>query len=349
MDRLAKAAQEVGNNIEGWNAAEVERNLRALTQPRHKPRVWFWLLPATAALAVASLWWSFTERPMSVATSVGASSTLPETVQVVGLGEIQLLSDDARVNTTDPNDVKLLGGTLRVRLASGIEAASVFAGNVELRGAGATFTVEQRDAQAKVVVHHGTVSVSYAAFRQELKAGESGWFPTDEAVPLTNTKSDAIAKDEAPEAQTSSAAQVHLERKTKRAALTPSQLITQADQARSSGDTARAKRLYARFLELHGSGARAGRAAFVLGRMHMGEGALNSAAVYFRRSQQLAPGSALAQDALAREIEALLRAGSKTRALKRIGEYKARYPSGRWLQAVKRYEQQAKQKSASSG
>jgi transmembrane sensor len=60
------------------------------------------------------------------------------------------------------------------------------------------------------------------------------------------------------------------------------------------------------------------------------------AAEAFARARRLAPGGALAEDALAREVEAWSRAGDAAQARRRAGEYVALYPNGRRLGAVRR-------------
>jgi transmembrane sensor len=54
-------------------------------------------------------------------------------------------------------------------------------------------------------------------------------------------------------------------------------------------------------------------------------------------ARQLAPAGSMAQDALAREVESLSKAGNAHQAFVRAREYIERYPGGRRLRAVQLY------------
>jgi transmembrane sensor len=79
-------------------------------------------------------------------------------------------------------------------------------------------------------------------------------------------------------------------------------------------------------------------AAFTLGRVLLEElGQPNEAAAAFARAEALAPRGALAQDAIAREVEAWSRAGEVSRARARAEEYLRRYPEGRRIRSVRHF------------
>jgi transmembrane sensor len=61
------------------------------------------------------------------------------------------------------------------------------------------------------------------------------------------------------------------------------------------------------------------------------------AAAAFELARTLAPNGSLAQDALAREVEALSKGGSAQKAYLRALEYLQLYPTGRRLRAVQLY------------
>ena len=67
-----------------------------------------------------------------------------------------------------------------------------------------------------------------------------------------------------------------------------------------------------------------------LGRPH-------EAAQAFATAQRLAPGGALAQDALAREVESWSKAGETAFARARAEEFVRRYPNSRRAKVVRRH------------
>jgi transmembrane sensor len=120
--------------------------------------------------------------------------------------------------------------------------------------------------------------------------------------------------------------------------LGPGDLLLLADVARLSRHPAAAVPPLVRLLREHGSDPRAPLAAFTLGRVQLDDlGRPREAAESFRRTQDLDPNGPLAQDALAREVEAWSRAGETGRARERASAYVQRYPSGRRLRSVRQY------------
>jgi transmembrane sensor len=121
-------------------------------------------------------------------------------------------------------------------------------------------------------------------------------------------------------------------------ALAPGDLLLLADVARLSRHPADAVPPLARLLREHTRDPRAPLAAFTLGRVQLDElGRPREAAESFRRAEDLDPDGPLAQDALAREVEAWSRAGETGRARERASAYVQRYPSGRRLRSVRQY------------
>lgn len=124
----------------------------------------------------------------------------------------------------------------------------------------------------------------------------------------------------------------------RREAMTPGDLLLLADVARLSRHPADAVPPLARLLREHTRDPRAPLAAFTLGRVQLDElGRPREAAESFRRAEDLDPDGPLAQDALAREVEAWSRAGETGRARERASTYVHRYPSGRRLRSVRQY------------
>jgi transmembrane sensor len=118
----------------------------------------------------------------------------------------------------------------------------------------------------------------------------------------------------------------------------PSVLMDAADAARLSGHPSVAVGYLERVVRGHASSPVAPLAAFTLGRVYLDRlGRPHEAARSFARVRQLSPSGSLAEDALAREVESLSKAGDAKKAYLRAQEYLRRYPAGPRLRAVRLY------------
>ncbi|HET9959296.1 MAG TPA: FecR domain-containing protein [Polyangiaceae bacterium] len=116
----------------------------------------------------------------------------------------------------------------------------------------------------------------------------------------------------------------------------PGDLLFAADVARLSGHPAQALPQLERVVRSYPSDSRAPLAAFTLGRILLDSlGRPREAAEAFARCRKLAPGGALSQDALAREVESWSRAGEATLARDRAIQYLRLFPGGRREKAVR--------------
>jgi transmembrane sensor len=114
------------------------------------------------------------------------------------------------------------------------------------------------------------------------------------------------------------------------------ELLLAADTTRLSGHSHEAVPYLQRVLLRHGQDPRAHLAAFTLGRVLLDElGQAAEAAEAFERAR--ATRSPLAEDALARAIEAWARAGNRQRAHDLALEYQRLYPQGRRMRAVTQF------------
>jgi transmembrane sensor len=117
----------------------------------------------------------------------------------------------------------------------------------------------------------------------------------------------------------------------------PGDLLLAADVARLGGHPEAAVAAFQRVLVAHSSDSRAPLAAFTFGRTLLDQlGEPHDAAEAFATARRLDPGGALAQDALAREVESWSRAGETSRARERAEDYFRLYPKGRRAAAVRR-------------
>jgi transmembrane sensor len=115
-------------------------------------------------------------------------------------------------------------------------------------------------------------------------------------------------------------------------------LLTLADQQRRRGDLQSAIQTLKQAVEREPNGARGAMAAFTLGKLLLdGTGQPVEAAAAFRACLNRSPPAAIAEDALARLVEAQSRSGAREAALGTAREYQKRYPNGRRLSDVRRW------------
>jgi transmembrane sensor len=117
----------------------------------------------------------------------------------------------------------------------------------------------------------------------------------------------------------------------------PGDLLLASDAARLSQHPAEAAGLLRKLLARHDRDPRAPAAAFQLGWLLMKDlGRPREAAAAFARAEALAPRGNLAEDAVARSVEAWHRAGDRARARAEVQRYRASYPRGRHLAMLER-------------
>jgi transmembrane sensor len=116
------------------------------------------------------------------------------------------------------------------------------------------------------------------------------------------------------------------------------ELLLAADAARLSGHPDAALPLLRRVIDRHSNDARAPLAAFTLGGVLMQQlGEPREAEAAYARARALSLNKSLAEDALARQVEAAHRAGDAARARVLAREYLDQYPKGRRVHAVQRF------------
>ncbi|HMI89854.1 MAG TPA: FecR family protein [Polyangiales bacterium] len=267
------------------------------------------------SLRAAQASWRFGDG--SLATALGADAALRVERDDREQTQLQLSAGGARF------DVRPRAGRPFV----------VRAGAVEVRVLGTRFEVVRRaDGSVGVAVEHGLVQVTAAGETVSLRAGEHGQYsaplpavasvvaPSAVRVSLPAAASPAVhtaAGDRKPPALAHVAG-----------AQDPvAELLATADLARREGRPAAAVTALERVLRAHPRDPRAASAAFSLGRVLLEtqpQPALAAAA--FARAGELDPHGPLAEDALAREVEAWARAGSRARARVLAQRYLQRYP-----------------------
>lgn len=223
----------------------------------------------------------------------------------------------------------------------------VTAGRVVIEDVGTVFRVRVlEDGRTHVAVEEGRVTVRGASDEVTLDAGASDVFPSGPATaaPATGSSARSVAPGgvhaAAPWKKLAQAgdynrAYAALQSNGSVVSDDPDELLLAADAARLSGHPDRAVAPLRRLVARHPSDLRAGLASFTLGRVLLDDlGQPGDAAAAFAAAY--AHGGPLAEDALAREVEAWSRAGDGVAAKRAADRYLAAYPNGRRAAQVRR-------------
>jgi transmembrane sensor len=206
---------------------------------------------------------------------------------------------------------------------------------------GTLFRIERQGERTLVSVERGRVAVSCAGVRQELAAGEQAWFPSlktasapRERTPAPNERPSPLpaAPSPGPSASPLSDSSATAARPNAEA------LFVIADRARVEGRPSEAVRALRQLTQRFPRDPRAPLAAFTLGRLLL-ENLRQpvDAARAFELARALAGGgSAISEDALAREVEAWRAAGDASKATARARRYQTLYPRGAHITQVVR-------------
>lgn len=226
-----------------------------------------------------------------------------------------------RVQTSDNVLYELEVGTARFEVAPNRSRTfQVQAGPVTVKVIGTRFQVERFGKASRVSVTEGHVLVSWSNGARELRAGEEGTFPPDR--PSTSPPVSVAKTHTGRLSATEGRAEV---------------LFARADRAREDGNPELAAAHLRTIVERYPDDSHAAAAAFTLGRLLLDS--LNQprqSAVWFEKARLLAKRRILAEDALAREVEAWKAAGDDGRARQRAELYRQTYPNGSRLKAVLR-------------
>jgi transmembrane sensor len=222
---------------------------------------------------------------------------------------------------------------------------AVLAGGVEVRVTGTRFSVElAAERRVEVEVTHGSVEVSVrgAAAPKRLAAGERWSIDLDpalarEAAPKASEAPEPPNAPSTVEAPSSVAPRPSAAPVRDPVSVGPRELFDLGNAARRAGDAAGAARAYEQLLEQHPRDARAGLAAFELGRLRMDRlGDVHGAIQALQRAVALAPGAGFREDAMARLVDAYSAAGAMERCRSARSAYLESYPSGVRAAAVAR-------------
>ena len=221
----------------------------------------------------------------------------------------------------------------------------VVAGDVVIEDLGTTFTAQYPSAdRLDVSVEEGHVTVHARGADTEIAAGIMRQFPVSSpAAPAIDKPSRAQTAQATsswrPLAENGRYDEAHTALKNAGPNAVRDEtadLLLAADAARLSGYPAEAVPYLERVVRAHSSDPRSSLASFTLGRVLLDElGRPREAVDAFARARSA--GGPLAEDALAREVEAASRAGDTTRSRDLAREYQTLYPKGRRARAVSRF------------
>jgi transmembrane sensor len=359
MQRIAHTARKLDL---AWDEGDIERTWRRLVRKRRRRALrWTVLGTGAAALSLVAVLAAIEGRRTSAeraAEQVAEHSTKADAVKPSEPAGALRLADGSRVfplqaqsavkvtqESARQTTLEVTRGGARFEVVPNPgRTFSVAAGGVTVTALGTVFTVDRVADRVGVVVTRGEVLVDWRLGTRHLRAGEDGWFPplviaAPEArehaavapVPSSGRARARTAGAETPPPPAADAAAARADASA--AAL----LLAAADEARLAGRSEEGATLLQRVVREHAGDPRAPVAAFSLGRLLLRElRRPEEAARAFASARALAPTGPLAEDALAREVEAWTAAGAQARARARADEYLRLYPAGRRAQAVSR-------------
>lgn len=329
--------------------ARLERQWRAIAErlPAAAPRAWspwkFATLGLVGALAALLAWNISTQEEQTTLAEGSALETnaLAESETHAELSEGSQLelapSSRIEVLTSEAGEVRLALRRGRARFdvvrnperTFRVMAETAEGEAVEVRVVGTRFEV-LRGEDVEVSVERGVVEVRVRDAVHRLEAGER-W----SSATLTEPADAAVIEEEAAPAveveDVPTPDPVHVLRPRGPDART---LFEQAREARQAGSVAEAARLYDTLLRTHDDDARAGIAAFELGRLRMDSLGDPRGAVRALDRALAGEGGSYREDAMARRASLLGRLNRLTECRSARDAYLAQFPSGVHVRAV---------------
>jgi hypothetical protein len=290
-----------------------------------------------AGVVVIGLVWALvfrTRAAQDVRTLASTSTSTSTTVDLPDGSRLRVAPGaSARVVSSGREDVRIVLEGGRVDLEASHDPARrsfvVSSADWDVVVVGTVFWMVRRDDQVEVGVREGRVQVRHGgSVVREVGGGEVF---SSASIPLAAPPSSVSATPPPPPS-------IHLPAASARPAPrhdASENLFESAQRARAEGRFAEAARLFDDVRHRRRSDRRAPLAAFELGRIRLevlGDPA--GAVEAFSDALALGPDSALAEDAEARRVEALGKAGQRDRCIASRDAYVARYPRGVYVRVV---------------
>lgn len=223
----------------------------------------------------------------------------------------------------------------------------VEAGDLRVVVLGTSFTLTRGERELLVEVHHGHVRVDGSGEARHLYGGQYASFQMEHTraanqLAQVHSGTPSVSVQRSPSEPEIAVAPDLLPRRgvvaQETAGESLAELLEAADLARSAGRVDEAFALLTRGVQLHRNDPQLQAAMFTRARllaetMHRPR----EAAEAFAEARALAPGGSLAEDALAREIEAWSALSDIEHVRERRDEYMRLYPNGVHRRAVERY------------
>ena len=286
-------------------------------------------------------------RAPTPAVAAGAPSSSASPGHEMAMVTVMQLSPETVVEPLPDHEGRgfaLRSGGARFTVQHAERPFVVSAGDILIEDLGTTFTVQYLSAdRLEVAVEEGRVKVSVRDTHTEIAAGDRQEFSVRPS-PVRAEKPSPTPAPPAPSswrplAESGRYEEAHSAlRKAGPNAVRDetADLLLAADAARLGGYPSEAVPYLERVVRGHASDPRSSLASFTLGRVLLDElGRPREAADAFARARRA--GGPLAEDALAREVEAASRAGDATRSRELAREYQKLYPQGRRAKAVSRF------------
>jgi len=351
--RLREGPLEVSSVWTPDRGAHIAR--RAL---RHRRVIALSVAVVCVTGVAATLFVLLPARPLRPApVTVPAQVAVPHSVRFADGSSVELRGPAADLQVEQQSSSRVLvrlTGAARFQVTPNrTRSFEVRSGDVLVRVLGTAFSVDRDQARTRVGVERGRVQVSWPGGSAVLNTGEIGTFPPEDSTPPAvvadaGAPPSASASLEArPErasrswrewARRGEYGRAYAELRAQPAAVADqaADLMLAADVARLSAHPEAAvvplRELCARFPK----DKRAPVAAFTLGRVLLDDlGRAAEAAQAFEFAGTSWPSGPLAQDSLARAVEAWQRAGRDERARPLAERYLRRFPRGRHAAAMR--------------
>jgi transmembrane sensor len=346
-----------------WDDGRTEAGLRGLGRKRTRRAV----MRATAATAGVALlvggglWWKgrdnhaspapiLVAQPAPVAPAPGV---VPERSADLVLGEGFVVTPEEGADVSviaasgaDQARVRITSGKSRFRVEDPhTDAVSVQVGELTITTYARVFSVARSADATDVWTHEGTLAVVWKGEELTLPAGTHRRFaeaaaddaPSIDPAPAA-PRDRPIADWRAPARDGDHQRAYRLLRRAGNPGTSVADLMLAADVYRLSGHAAEAVTPLERVVAKHRADPRAPLASFTLGRVLLDElGRPIAAARAFADARAIDPKGALAEDALAREVEAWAKGGNAGNARRRAELYLDLYPVGHRQHAVEQY------------